>query len=275
MTPKAALTSSALSIFILGCAGIFASDPGGTRYRLTTAEPQHLEATAEILRERMRDAGTRHGTVSIEGEKLDVYVPSTIVDTKLLFMVGDLTFHQVDEPWTRWSEASPEAEEALEGFLNSAATIPTPMQDFVAPSAPELSRSARFATWQRLHTPAPTGAHAQRAPVVIGPVLLTGSIDKAALAVDGLDQPYISVEFNAEGAIRFGEITAEHTEARLAIAIDGMVFSAPVIQEPITRGQVNITMSSTDSAATATMAAVLNTTPLPASVTVEEMASEP
>lgn len=83
--------------------------------------------------------------------------------------------------------------------------------------------------------------------MVIGPALLTGAIDKASVAVDALEQ----------------------TGSRLAIAVDGMIVSAPIVHEAITGGQARITMGGAGTETTAVLAAVLSTPPLPAPVTVE------
>lgn len=52
--------------------------------------------------------------------------------------------------------------------------------------------------------------------------------------------PFVSIEFNSEGAKRFGKITSEHVGERLAILLDGEVQSAPVIRNPILTGHAMI-----------------------------------
>jgi len=53
-------------------------------------------------------------------------------------------------------------------------------------------------------------------------------------------EPYVSMEFNAQGAKLFDQITAANVKRRLAIVLDKNVYSAPVIQERISGGQAQV-----------------------------------
>ena len=71
---------------------------------------------------------------------------------------------------------------------------------------------------------------------------LTGSAIKSAMVVRGnLGEPQINFTLNSEGARVFGEITRENVGRRLAIILDGELYSAPVIQSPIETGRGQIT----------------------------------
>jgi SecD/SecF fusion protein len=70
-----------------------------------------------------------------------------------------------------------------------------------------------------------TGKYVVRANVVPDP--MTG-------------MPKITLQFNSEGARLFGEITRENVGHQLAIVLDGELYSAPVINEPITGGRCEI-----------------------------------
>jgi preprotein translocase subunit SecD len=74
-------------------------------------------------------------------------------------------------------------------------------------------------------------------------VLLTGDlITEARVNIDErFNEPYVSITFNATGAKIFEEITAQNIKKRLAIILDGNVYSAPVIQERISGGSAQIT----------------------------------
>ncbi|MBU4310380.1 protein translocase subunit SecD, partial [bacterium] len=52
--------------------------------------------------------------------------------------------------------------------------------------------------------------------------------------------PEVSLEFTGKGAKIFSEVTGEHVGERLAIVLDDVVYSAPVIKEKITGGQARI-----------------------------------
>jgi SecD/SecF fusion protein len=73
------------------------------------------------------------------------------------------------------------------------------------------------------------------------------------------------VDFNRRGAAEFGRITGENVKRRLAIILDGIVRSAPVIQERIGGGKAQITGSYTP-AEGHDLAIVLRAGALPATV---------
>ena len=74
-------------------------------------------------------------------------------------------------------------------------------------------------------------------------VLLTGDAIADARVRPGaqLEGPYVALEFTPRGAKRFEEITGANVKRRLAIILDGTVYSAPVIQERIGGGRASIT----------------------------------
>jgi len=55
------------------------------------------------------------------------------------------------------------------------------------------------------------------------------------------NKPYISIEMKREGARKFERVTADNVGKRLAIVLDGVVYSAPNIQERIAGGRAQIT----------------------------------
>ncbi|MCX5888707.1 MAG: protein translocase subunit SecD [Deltaproteobacteria bacterium] len=97
-------------------------------------------------------------------------------------------------------------------------------------------------------------------------VLLTGDVVKnASVRIGDYNEPYVSVDFDRRGAAEFGKITGENVKRRLAIILDGVVRSAPVIQERIGGGKAQITGSYTSQEA-ADLAIVLRAGALPATV---------
>ena len=52
--------------------------------------------------------------------------------------------------------------------------------------------------------------------------------------------PVVGLEFNAEGAKKFGEITTKNVGKLVAIYLDGMPISVPKVEEPITTGNAII-----------------------------------
>jgi preprotein translocase subunit SecD len=103
------------------------------------------------------------------------------------------------------------------------------------------------------------------------PLLMTGDVVTDARVRPGgrLEGPYVSVDLDARGAQIFDALTAENVGRRLAIVLDGTVYSAPVIKERIPGGHVQITgRFSIDEAHD--LAIVLRSGALPAPVEIEE-----
>ncbi len=72
------------------------------------------------------------------------------------------------------------------------------------------------------------------------------------------NKPYVSIEMKREGARKFERVTADNVGRRLAIVLDGVVYSAPNIQERIGGGRAQITGRFTTSEANE-LSIVLNT----------------
>ncbi|MBF0610484.1 MAG: protein translocase subunit SecD [Magnetococcales bacterium] len=83
------------------------------------------------------------------------------------------------------------------------------------------------------------------------------------------NEPYVQVTFNALGGRKFADLTGEHVGERMAIVLDGKVYSAPVIREKIDGGRAQITGSFTHEEAR-DLAIVLRAGALPAPVTIME-----
>lgn len=77
---------------------------------------------------------------------------------------------------------------------------------------------------------------------LLGPVLLSGKdLTNAEIAPDSLGRMGVSLEFNSEGARLFEEATARLIGRQLAIVLDNVVISAPVVQDRIAGGRAQIT----------------------------------
>jgi len=82
----------------------------------------------------------------------------------------------------------------------------------------------------------------------------------------------VAIKFNAQGARDFDRITGENVNRRLAIILDGAVYSAPVIKERISGGDAQITGAFTTEEAR-DLAIVLRAGSLPAPVKILEQRS--
>jgi preprotein translocase subunit SecD len=105
---------------------------------------------------------------------------------------------------------------------------------------------------------------------------LTG--DELQEAIVRIDQeqnrPYVGLEFKPQGAKIFEEITGSHIGKRLAIVLDGNVYSAPVVQARIAGGSAQITLGAGDYNSTMSeardLALVLRAGALPVELIFEE-----
>jgi preprotein translocase subunit SecD len=58
------------------------------------------------------------------------------------------------------------------------------------------------------------------------------------------NEPFVSLSFNPEGANKFAKLTGENIHKYLAIVLDNVVYSAPVIQSKIPNGNAQISLGS-------------------------------
>ena len=102
--------------------------------------------------------------------------------------------------------------------------------------------------------------------------LLTGDyLSEARVQFDqaGGGRPYVSIRFNPKGSRIFAKITEEHIQERLAIVLDGEVYSAPTIQSKIV-GQGMITGNFTDQSAKSLALVLREAFPTPVKILYEK-----
>lgn len=116
-----------------------------------------------------------------------------------------------------------------------------------------------------ISTDATTGAP------VLGDVLLTGDvITDATIGTDpNTGEIQVNVTFNSEGTETWGEITSARVGKQIAIVLDGVVQSAPVVNEPILGGNTAISGKFTPEEAKK-LKTVLQTGALPVSLEFSE-----
>ena len=108
--------------------------------------------------------------------------------------------------------------------------------------------------------------------ILIGETLLKGEeIADARVDYDsaGFGMPKVSLSFKSKGAREFAKITREHVNEELAIIVDGVVVSAPNINEPILSGRAEIS-GDFDYEEASLLALSLRSGSLPAPMKVEE-----
>jgi protein-export membrane protein SecD len=86
---------------------------------------------------------------------------------------------------------------------------------------------------------------------------------------DQTNRPVVTFRFNQKGAVRFGNLTKENVNKPFAILLDGVVQSAPVINEPILGGSGQISGNFTTEE-TGNLSIILKSGALPAKLNIVE-----
>ena len=77
-------------------------------------------------------------------------------------------------------------------------------------------------------------------------VLINNSdILKASVSLDGSDDPSIQLQMTTEGTRVFVTVTEKHINQRIAVLLDGQVFAAPMVREPVHVGRVHVSLPKT------------------------------
>jgi preprotein translocase subunit SecD len=197
---------------------------------------QTIEQSITIIEHRVNDLGTVEPTIQRQGiDRILVQVPGLQDPKRLIDIVGKtarLDFRMVDQSMT--------PEQALQ-------TRPPPDSEILY-------------------------GQKDKQPYLVEKRILVSGADLTN-AQPGFDQrtnePIVSFRFNSNGARRFAQVTSENVGRPFAIVLDNEVVSAPVIREPITGGQGQISGSFTVEGAT-DLAIVLRAGALPAKLTIVE-----
>jgi preprotein translocase subunit SecD len=232
---------------LLGSSGqrsLEVTDAGGGLIRLTVPPAainerirQTIDQSIQIVERRVNQLGTVEPVIQRQGtDRILVQVPGLQDPTRLKDLLGKtakMEFRMVD------TSVSPD--QAQQGNL---------------PPESELLMSAS----------------APKTPYVVKKqVLVTGGdLTDAQTAFDPrTGEPVVSFKFNSAGSRKFAQATTENVGQPFAIVLDNEVISAPVIREPITGGQGQISGNFTVQSAN-DLAILLRAGALPAPLTVIE-----
>lgn len=105
------------------------------------------------------------------------------------------------------------------------------------------------------------------------PIMTGERITQATVGTDPqTGQIVVNVSFDSKGSQIWSDYTTKNVNKNVAIALDGVVYSAPVIKEPITSGQTQISGSFTTDEAKK-LSTILQTGALPVKLVVSDMLS--
>ena len=232
---------------LLGSSGqrsLEATDAGGGLIRLTIPPAaiterirQAVEQSITIIEKRVNELGTVEPLIQRQGvDRILVQVPGLQDPTRLKILLGQtakMDFRMVD--------TTVPPDQAVQGRV--------PPDSEVLPSA-----------------------ESPNTPYVIKKQVLVSGGDLTD-AQPGFDQrngqPIVSFKFNTSGSRKFAQATTENVKQPFAIVLDNKVISAPVIQEPITGGQGQISGNFTVQQAN-DLAILLRAGALPAPLTIIE-----
>jgi preprotein translocase subunit SecD len=232
---------------LLGSSGqrsLEATDAGGGLIRLTVPQAaiterirQTIDQSMQIVERRVNQLGTVEPVIQRQGtDRILVQVPGLQDPTRLKQLLGKtakMEFRMVD------TGVSPE--QAQQGNL---------------PPDDDLLMSAS----------------SPKVPYVVKKQVLVsgGDLTDAQTAFDPrTGEPVVSFKFNSSGSRKFAQATTENVGQPFAIVLDNEVISAPVIREPITCGQGQISGNFTVQSAN-DLAILLRAGALPAPLTVIE-----
>lgn len=202
---------------------------GGTEFRVSLdetrmeniADKQHaVEQAIEVLRRRVDTFGVAEPVLRPAGESgIVIQIPGMSEDRKesaraTIQKVAFLEFRLVH----------PESDELVK------AEIIEPGYELLQ----ERSRRKR----QGQERPVETYLVKRNAEAGLG----GSAVRRAYVTLDPMTgKPRINLEFNSDGAEKFGEITRNNVGRQLAIVLDGELYSAPVIRTAILGGNAEIT----------------------------------
>jgi len=206
-------------------------------YKLTDKEANRIKENAadqaiETIRNRIDQFGVAEPTIHRQGtNEIVVQLPGVKDPKRAIEIIGktaQLEFKLVDDTAPVAAEIPPIIKPGEEEALIKRFAGKLPADD-------EL-------LFERVVNKE-TGEVTKRPFLLKNQTLMTGDLlSEAKVNIDQrFNEPYVSLTFNAQGAKLFEEITAANVKKRLAIILDGSVYSAPVIQERISGGSAQIT----------------------------------
>ena len=240
---------------------------GGTSVTLTPRATQGskvtsgaIEQAVGIIRQRVNSLGVAESEVTSQGTGINSQIVISVPGqtgqqiVKLVGETAELRFRQV------LAEGNATAKSSASD--TKTATLPSGVsQDVNAKYASlDCSNTANLRGGST-DNPGDTIVSCNRngsTKYILGPAQVLGNmISKASAAIDqqGSSGWYVLLNFNGEGTKKFGDVTSAITnltapQNQLAIVLDGLVVSAPRINEAIPSGNAQITGSFTQQDAT-------------------------
>lgn len=216
---------------------------------MKAAEVDHIKKLAvaqglETIRNRIDQFGVTEPDIRAEGEdRIQIQLPGVKDAQRAVALIGKTAL--------------------LEFKLVAEGVTPQDIKDGKVPAGVKI--------YPMKHEDRTTGQTTTTQIALKDRTLMTGEyITNAQVQIDHqYNTPYVALEFDQQGGRIFERITEANVKKQLAIVLDGVVSSAPVIQDKISGGRASITGSFTMEQAR-DLAIVLRAGALPAPVKVLE-----
>ena len=239
---------------------------GLSEERISYVKDHILNQVLEVIRNRIDQFGVAEPIITKQGsDKIVVQLPGLKDPQRAIRVIGQtaqLEFKLVDEYTMQRMDFNVLMQKLIkEGKIKPGADLKE-WRKVLRPYIPKDSEFYFLVEKERR-----TGKVIRRPIVLKKQTLLTGKyLKNAQVRINPeFNEPYVWLEFDSRGAKIFEQITANNVGKRLAIVLDEVVRSAPVIREKISGGEAQITGSFTMEEAS-DLALVLRAGALPAPV---------
>ena len=227
-----------------------------------------VEQSLEIIRNRIDQFGVAEPVIIRQGEaEIVVQLPGVKDHKRAMKLIGEtaqLEFKRVaDAAGINLLQLANESLQAEQ--WNGKWTEPGEVKKLNQALQNRLPENTRI--YVEKDTDSETGKEVIRPILLEEQVLMTGDMVKNAQVriSNQFNEPYVSIDFTSRGGRVFATLTEENVGKRMAIVLDDVVRSAPVIREKILGGSAQISGSFTHEDA-ADLAIVLRVGALPAPV---------
>lgn len=223
---------------------------GLTKIEKTKIEEQSVTKSIEVIRNRIDEFGVTEPEIVSQGnDRIIVALPGVKDIDRAKNLIGKtakLSFKMVNDevPYTTinsWLEKASNAGISYKEGNRFSDYLKT-LNDYLKEDIPEGYELAFEKKVSKL-----TNEIESQIPYLVEKASKLGgdALQDARVQIDQQkNEPYVSLEFKAQGAKIFEQLTGENIGKRLAIILDGNVYSAPNIQTKIGGGRAQITLGS-------------------------------
>jgi preprotein translocase subunit SecD len=186
--------------------------------KLVKADADAIKGIMAVIRSRIDKLGLTEPIINRKGvRQIVVELPGVKDSNHAVQLIGDTALLEFVE--AEWA-------------LPDAATLSSENIEILAGKNAKLSY---------IFAKDSNGQIIKKTPIFLKSCVLTGAdLKSASPGTDQYGKPVVHIEFTNEGSKKFREITARNVGKPLAIVLDGIIISAPNINEPITGGSAQI-----------------------------------